>query len=295
VRDRDARDGHFEAGGSTWADRALLALLFLITGTVVAGYASFGRHPELLTRFPSAAPAYGTALRILPPLQVWGAFLILAAYLARHAGARWVPAFVAVYALSLTSELLGTGYGIPFGAYHYTPMLGAEWLGRVPVVIPLSWFSMAVASYALARGGDSRVTASRGPMTRILLASLLLLCWDIALDPAMSHATIYWVWGAHGPYYGMPWSNLVGWYVTGIVLAAVLALLGADRWLARLSPRWIAGFYAGNLLLALGMSVAAGLWLAVVATCAALGAAVVLIRPRAARPAAALALEAREW
>lgn len=291
MRDRDARDERRESLAGAWIDRALLALLFLVTVAVVAGFASFGRHPELLTRFPSAAPAYGTALRILPPLQVWGAFLVLAAYLTRHAGVRWIPAFVLVYALSLTSELLGTGYGIPFGAYHYTPMLGAEWLGRVPVVIPLSWFSMAVASYALARGATTR-----GATARILLASLLLLCWDLALDPAMSHATIYWVWGAHGPYYGMPWSNLAGWYVTGIVLAAVLALLRADRWIARLSPRWIAAFYGGNLVLALGMNVAAGLWLAVIATCVALAGAVALIRPHVARAAAApLALEAQEW
>jgi putative membrane protein len=169
-------------------------------------------------------------------------------------------------------------------------MLGVEWLGRVPAVIPLSWFAMATASYTLACRGDAR-----GMIARVLLASLLLLCWDLALDPAMSHATIYWVWGAHGPYYGMPWSNLAGWYVTGIVLATVLALLGADRWLARVSSRWMAGFYVANLFLALGMNVAAGLWLAVVATCAALGGAVALLAPRARRAIAPYALEAREW
>lgn len=288
---QDPRQGHSRPGRNGWRDRALLSLLWIITATVVAGYASFGRHPQLLARFPSAASAYGTALRVLPPLQVWGAFLILAAFLTGHAGARWLPAFALTYALSLTSELLGTGYGIPFGVYHYTSMLGTEWLGRVPIVIPLSWFSMAVASYALA----GRRSSSDAPATRILLASLLLLCWDLALDPAMSHATIYWVWGTHGPYYGMPWSNLVGWYVTGIVLAAVLALLHADRWIASLSRRWIAGFYAANLMLALGMNVAAGLWLAVLVTCAALVGAVALVRMRTATALALRTLEVREW
>jgi putative membrane protein len=278
-----------------WIDRVLLGLVVLVTAAVVLGYASFGRHPELLARFPGAASAYGIALRVLPPLQVWSAFFVLATYLSRHAGGRWLAPFALIYGLSLTSELLGTGYGVPFGAYHYTPMLGAEWLGRVPVVIPLSWFSMAVASYALARGAAPRAEGSHGTIVRVLLASLLLLCWDLALDPAMSHATIYWVWGAHGPYYGMPWTNLAGWYVTGIVLAAVLALLRADRWLALLSPRWIAGFYAANLLLALGMDVAAELWLAVAATCIALGGAVVLVRWRPRPTVATLALEAREW
>ena len=56
---------------------------------------------------------------------------------------------------------------------------------------------------------------------------LLLLAWDLALDPAMSYATRYWIWGDEGPYYGMPWLNLFGWYVTGVVLMAVLSLLPA--------------------------------------------------------------------
>ena len=46
-------------------------------------------------------------------------------------------AFAALYAISLTSELLGTGTGLPFGEYSYTPLLGIKWFGLVPVVIPL--------------------------------------------------------------------------------------------------------------------------------------------------------------
>lgn len=264
----------------------LLGVLAGFTLVVVAGYASFGRHPALVASVPGAARWYGVAMALFPALQVWLAFLVMAGYLARTAGARWLPAFALLYGISLTSELLGTGYGIPFGAYHYTPLLGAEWMGRVPIVIPLSWFTMSLASYGIARRalGTSVGTSPGGrPAARILFASLLLLCWDLALDPAMSHATLYWVWGAHGPYYGMPWSNLAGWYVTGIVLVGVLVTIGADRWIARLSPRWLAGFYAANLALALGMDVAAGLWLAVFVTLGALVVAAALMRARVSR------------
>jgi putative membrane protein len=259
------------------ADIALLAVFGAFTLAVVAGYATFGRHPELLATMPSAAGAYGTALRLLPMLHVWIAFAVLAAYLVRATGTRWTGAFALLYVISLSSELLGTGYGIPFGEYHYTPMLGAEWLARVPVVIPLSWFSMSVASYGIARQALGHSATPRSWMP-VLLGSLLLLCWDLALDPAMSHATFYWVWGAHGPYYGMPWSNLAGWYITGGVLITVLVLTGGDAWVARLSPRWLTVFYGTNLFLALGMDLAANLWLALGATLLALAATYALMR-----------------
>jgi uncharacterized membrane protein len=110
---------------------------------------------------------------------------------------------------------------------------------------------------------------------RVALASFILLAWDLALDPAMSSATKYWEWGDTGPYYGMPLLNLFGWYLTGIVLMGALAALKSDAWISRLPVSWLAGFYGANLLLAVGMCAAAGLWIAVMFTVAAL--AVVLV------------------
>ena len=45
--------------------------------------------------------------------------------------------------MSLASELLGTGLGIPFGPYSYTSLLGPKWFELVPLLIPLSWFTMS--------------------------------------------------------------------------------------------------------------------------------------------------------
>lgn len=266
----------------------MLGGLVLFSAFAVLGYATFGVHPELLASYPGATAAYGTALRIFPLGQVWLAFAVLAGYLTMQTGWRWTGSFLLLYLLSLSSELLGTGYGIPFGPYHYSAMLGPEWMGRVPALIPLSWFSMSVAAYAIAPRSNAR--GPRGTVTRIAFASLLLLCWDLSLDPAMSHATTFWVWGASGPYYGMPWSNLVGWYATGVVLATALWAAGADRWESRLSRRWIGMFYGANVLLALGMNLAAGLWLAALATGCALAAtwaAIAVIRERLPHPAGA--------
>ena len=241
-----------------------LILLYAFTVLSIAGFAAFGLHPERLASLdPSAIRFYSVSFRFFAIGQVILAGLVMFYFLKRHAGWKWVTAFVALYAISLTSELLGTTYGIPFGTYSYSAALAPMWLDRVPGGIPLSWFYMSLPSYAIA----SHLLRERGSvLSRIGIASLILLAWDLALDPAMSSATKYWEWGDTGPYYGMPLLNLVGWYVTGIVLMGALALLNRNAWIERLPVRWLTLFYGSNLLLAVGISAAAGLWLAVTIT-----------------------------
>ena len=251
--------------GRASVERVGLALLYAVSGLSLLGFAAFGLHPERLAAAPGAASVYGWVLLWAPRAQIVVAFAALALLLTRRAGTRWLPAFAAVYLLSLLSELAGTTVGLPFGPYRYTDGLGAKWLGHVPVLIPLSWFFMALPSYAIARWRFPGNVAAR-----VVAGSLVLLSWDLALDPAMSLVTTYWVWGVDGPYYGMPLLNLVGWYVTGLALMIALGALRADRWIALLPIRWLVAFYGANLVLPLGMSAAAGLSGAVAATTAAM-------------------------
>jgi putative membrane protein len=256
-----------------------LAAVWLVSALSLLGFTVFRLRPELLLEMPSAAQVYGRMFVVAPRAQILLAFVALAFLLARRVGARWLPAFAAIYLLSLGSELAGTTVGLPFGPYRYTDALGVKLLGHVPALIPLSWFFMALPSYAIARRRHPRADQALG---RVLVGSLVLLSWDLALDPAMSLVTSYWVWGTPGPYYGMPLLNLFGWYVTGLALMAALALLRADAWVAALPLRWLVLFYGANLVLPIGMSLAAGLWGAVAATVAALAACAAVTRVRTA-------------
>jgi uncharacterized membrane protein len=247
---------------STRLERAALAVLAAFTVAAVVGFAVFGMHPELLTRTPQAMSVYGAAFVVFARGQVLLASAALGIVLGNRAGTRWVGAFAAIYLASLVSELSGTTVGLPFGPYSYTDGLGPKWFGHVPVLIPLSWFFMAVPSFALA----GRLVDPRRAWVRVVAGSLVLLSWDLALDPAMSHVTKYWIWGTTGAFYGMPWLNLVGWYVTGVVLMTILTLTRADVWLANIPIRWLAGFYAANLALSLGLDAAARLTGAVLAS-----------------------------
>jgi putative membrane protein len=243
------------------AERFGLIALALFTAFAIAGFATFGLHPQWLSISPSAPRMYGVAFVLFARGQVVLAAAALFVVLIGRVGWRWLPAFLTVYLVSLASELGGTTLGLPFGPYHYTDGLGPKWFAHVPVLIPLSWFIMALPSYAIAR----RMVRSRHGLD-IAVGSLVLLSWDLALDPAMSHATKYWVWGGSGVYYGMPWLNLVGWFVTGIALMTVFQLLRAERWIVELPIRWLSAFYAVNLALSLGICAAAHLTGAVVAS-----------------------------
>lgn len=270
---------------ASWAG---VGLLYAFTAVALAGYATFGRHPELLARLGEGAVFYGTAFTLFSRGQVLLAGAVLALVLSLYAGARWVPGLAVVYVLSLGSELAGTTWGIPFGPYGYTELLGLAWLDRVPAVIPLSWFCMALPSYALAR---LRFPGREQAVARVALGSFILLAWDLSLDPAMSYATRYWWWGEEGVYYGMPLLNLVGWYVTGVVLMAALLWLRSDSWLARVPVGLLAGYYGANLLMPLGMSAAAGLWGAVLLSLLVLGGVWLVVARRDVR-AGELAAEA---
>ena len=258
---------------AAWIDRVSLAVVYAVSIASLAGFATFSLHPSMLVRANVPAETYARMLVLAPRLQIVLAVAALVVFLVRHAAMRWVVAFVAVYAVSLSAELAGTTSGLPFGPYRYTDGLGFKLFAHVPALIPASWFMMGLPSYAIA----SRRFA-KNAVGRVALGSFLLLSWDLSLDPAMSFVTKYWVWSGEGQYYGMPLLNLLGWFVTGVVIMIALDALRAGRWTSALPTRWLVAFYGANLLLPVGMNMAVGLWGAVVATGVALAVAWLITR-----------------
>jgi phytoene/squalene synthetase/uncharacterized membrane protein len=239
----------------------LLSVLAIFSLIAILGYWFFALNPQNLARFPESASFYSVSYRFFAQGQVWLSGLVLAIHLVRQAGFRWILPLVVVYILSLSSELLGTTTGFPFGDYAYTSFLGAKWFDHVPFLIPLSWFTMALPSWIMT---GSLIGWESNKVVRWLLTGFLLMVWDLALDPAMSFLVPYWEWGVEGAYYGMPFINLAGWFVTGVVLAAALDWTGLHRWRHMLSVRWLSAYYVVLFMLPVGMLAVAGEWLGVV-------------------------------
>ncbi len=232
------------------------SFLVLQASIVIAsllGYGIFTSRPDLLMQVDPQARFFTWAFSgFAIGNMLFGGLAVVADALLRNRLAA-LYAFIAIYAVSLASELMGTGWGVPFGPYSYTSLLGPKWFGLVPLLIPLSWFTMSWACWTIARQARSGVAA-------IFLATVLLVSWDLLLDPAMSKVTSYWVWGEAGSYYGMPWMNLFGWAVTGLLLFLILNQM-APR------PQSTVGFaiavYGVNFALPLGFCILNQYWIAV--------------------------------
>jgi len=261
-------------------ERAALWALAAFTLVAVGGYWNFVVHPERLPATPLATRFYAVSFGLFARLHILLAVGALLVVLVGRLRARWIPALVAVSGLAFLLEHVGTGTGVPFGAYDYTALLGWKVGGRVPLLIPVSWFLMALPAWVAARTFVPRRAL------RVAVGAAWLAAWDLALDPAMSHLTPYWRWEHPGAYYGMPWVNLLGWYGSGVLLVGVLDFVGPRLGLDRLPLRWLAAYYLVVLLMPLGMVAAAGLVGAVLATLGGLGACTLLtfVAGRAAAP-----------
>lgn len=200
------------------------------------------------------------------------------AFLASCIGlSRTALVFAASFALSLGSELAGTGTGLPFGVYSYTDQLGYKIAGLVPFNIPTSWFYMLVASLAICGrflpAKDDRVSK----WWWALVGGLVLTAWDVSMDPAMVKTT-HWLWFVPDLstksalsqfigtpfFFGMPLTNWLGWLLTGILVARVmLALVPPSTWVRSVAPsRLPMALYAVNGLLPLAICFAQDMVLA---------------------------------
>jgi putative membrane protein len=246
-------------------ERRGIYLLVLINSVSIFGYGTFGLHPEWVAVWSWVPRVFALAYPLFAQLQILVAFAIFVAAVYRHTRWDWISLFIATFVLSLLSEWTGTTYGIPFGKYEYTHLLGPKILDKVPYLIPISWFFMGFASYGMVVRIQGRRFNSA--LFRVVFGSLLLLTWDLTLDPAMSFLTPFWLWENPGFFYGMPALNLVGWFVTGLVILGAFELLGGQEKVKRLPADFSFVFYMANLMLPLGMVVVAGLGWALVVTC----------------------------
>lgn len=116
--------------------------------------------------------------------------------------------------------------GFPFGHYYYSDILGPK-LFLVPVLIGPAYLGTGYLAWTIARV-ILAVTNPRFPghltVTVPLLASFMMVSWDLSFDPIVS--TIYhgWIWLDGGSYFGVPFSNFMGWLLTTFVFLQLFAL-----------------------------------------------------------------------
>lgn len=121
--------------------------------------------------------------------------------------------FLFIGAASFGLEMAGTATGEIFGAYQYERGLGIQFR-RTPLIIGLNWILLVYASRSLAEGISAR------PLVRILVASLLMVAYDVVLEwvaPAMQ----MWRFDTGYP----PMRNFVAWLLASLVFQTLYEYL----------------------------------------------------------------------
>lgn len=109
--------------------------------------------------------------------------------------------------------------GFPYGAFHYSDVLGYKVLDVVPWSVAFAYLPMLLGSYAMAKAlfGGSRFRASAVSSTFVVLV-------DLVVDPG-AVAQGLWFWVEEGAYYGVPLVNFGGWLLTGFIYSFILDTL----------------------------------------------------------------------
>lgn len=225
-------------------------------------------HPEFLSFVPAGQTLFRWSMAGGGVVYILLGAIAVAIYAYRTLGLRnWLTFMLPAICISLSSELLGTSTGFPFGNYSYLSGLGYKIAGLVPFTIPMSWFYLGLTSYLLARAGLSKAFSRQQgwlwQVGAVLLGALLLTSWDFVLDPAMSQTAMpFWYWHQPGAFFGMPYQNFAGWMGTGAVFMTVAALFWRKQSIA-LQPAELnlpLTIYLGNFAFATVMSLGAGFW-----------------------------------
>lgn len=159
----------------------------------------------------------------------------------------WKGAFILPLVGSLVgfiSEFISLKYGFPFGHYSYEGF-GARIAG-VPIPIVVAWGIYLYICYL------SASPFFRG-MGRVIIAALLMVLLDLAIDPVMVELGI-WKWEETGEWFGIPSSNFFGWFITSIVALLLYKMLARRHDLGEITIRWASIPYILSFLPILSIS-----------------------------------------
>ena len=179
-----------------------------------------------------ATSAFFMANVVIPPAAAFvsGINVILFAAPAFWAVKMWLGVRDAVFlfgvlgVLALVIETSAIITGFPYGHFGYSDLLGYRLFGYTPWTVFLAWTPLVLAAYAIsARGivGEGSAVVSR--VARVVVLALLLVIFDVVLDPGAVKIG-FWRYEGGGVFYGVPVSNFVGWLFSGAIAGVVLEI-----------------------------------------------------------------------
>jgi putative membrane protein len=127
--------------------------------------------------------------------------------------------------IGTVTESLSLRTGFPFGHYHFTEVMGPKFLG-LPLLLVLAYLGIGYCSWVLGiliLGMCGRPVAGYRTFALPVVASFIMLAWDLSMEPDWSTVDRAWIWLDGGQYFGVPFSNFFGWYLTAYLFFQTFA------------------------------------------------------------------------
>ncbi len=156
---------------------------------------------------PSLRPVY---VDITPVSLLISALLVLAFHETWNWKAAAVFLFIALAGWLI--EVIGVQTGNIFGHYNYGDTLGWQ-LAGVPLIIGVNWFVLIYATWSVAG------TLTVRPVLRILLAAVMMVLFDVIMEPVAVELDM-WKWKGEG----IPLENYGAWFGISVVFASLIQL-----------------------------------------------------------------------
>lgn len=187
----------------------------------------------LLVEFQVVSPKYFRLVQ--GALPVIAAVLTIANLIRRLPVENAIMAGVYVAGISGVVQIIGLKTGIPFGSFVYTDDCGARLFGLLPWTIPFVWLVLVLNSRELARLilRPWRKTEYYGFWV-MGIAAVLTVVLVMELEPFATQINEFWIWKHSSglpAWYGTPWVNFLGWFVTTLIILFITTL-----WLINKKP-----------------------------------------------------------
>lgn len=137
--------------------------------------------------------------------------------------------------LAFSAFCLGTGAffeslslrtGFPFGHYHFTDVMGPKLFG-LPFLLVFAYLGIGYCAWILALlilKVQGRPLLGTDVVATPVLASFIMLAWDLSMEPQWATVDRAWIWRDGGRFFGVPVSNFLGWYLTAYLFFQFFAL-----------------------------------------------------------------------
>jgi putative membrane protein len=135
-------------------------------------------------------------------------------------------------------EVIGMRRSWVFGKYHYTEKIGPRLMFGLPLAIPLMWSSLSYMGWWSAKMLWQLTAIEPSSLVISISAASLITLLDLVTDPIATDEGL-WEWPKGGRYYGVPLSNIRGWFLTAMLIMLSFELLKQPVTSTSNVPLWL--------------------------------------------------------